>query len=252
MKIYKHVAFGSLIIGIVLCIVGFTMNGINELPNDIQKISKHINVKSYGKEKNISMEMAVDEGCNLSLELSAIKGNIKYYDGKTIKVVANHINSDYEFKYDNMKTNISFDGVSNKKQTGDITLYLPKNMKFNNVDLDFDATSIKMEALQCNQLDIESDTSKVTIKHLEVNGKTSIDNDMGNLELNYLNTTNLEIENDMGNVEVVMAESRNQYHVDKDGSLSKIHISDVDEVIGNKNIDIDTDLGNVTIHFEGE
>ena len=28
--------------------------------------------------------------------------------------------------------------------------------------------------------------------------------------------------------------------------------SKTDKVIGNKNITIDTDLGNVTIHFEGE
>ena len=30
------------------------------------------------------------------------------------------------------------------------------------------------------------------------------------------------------------------------------HVSDASQVIGNKNIDIDTDMGNVTIHFKGE
>ena len=44
----------------------------------------------------------------------------------------------------------------------------------------------------------------------------------------------------------------NKVYVDKDGNMSSIHVSKTDEVVGNKNITIDTDLGNVSIHFEGE
>ena len=36
MKVYKSIAFASLIIGIVLCVVGFFMNGISELPDEAQ------------------------------------------------------------------------------------------------------------------------------------------------------------------------------------------------------------------------
>lgn len=252
MKIYKHIALASLIIGIVLCIVGFFMNGLGELPDEAQKLSKYITIRSYGKARNVSTELSVDNDCNLSLELSAVNGTIKYYDGEVIKVKADNVDSDYDFKYDGMKANVSFDGVNNKKQAGNVTLYLPRNIRFNNVSLDFDASNITIEALQCNKFDLESNASKVTIKHLQVNEKTSIDNDMGDLRLKYLNTNSFDIENDMGNVEVKMAETRNQYHVDKDGNMSSIHVSKVDEVIGDKNITIDTDLGNVTIHFEGE
>ena len=56
----------------------------------------------------------------------------------------------------------------------------------------------------------------------------------------------------MGNVSLVMTDTRDQYKVTKDGSMSSIHISNASQVIGNKNIDIDTDMGNVTIHFKGE
>ena len=151
-----------------------------------------------------------------------------------------------------MKAIISFDGVNNKKQAGNVTIYLPKDIRFNNTSLDFDASNITIEALKCNKLDLESDASKVTVKHLQVDEKTSIDNDMGDLRLNYLNTNSFDIENDMGNVKATMAESRNQYHVDKDGNLSSINVGETDEVVGDKKISIDTDLGNVTIHFEGE
>ena len=34
--------------------------------------------------------------------------------------------------------------------------------------------------------------------------------------------------------------------------LSPNYLNDLIDVIGNKNIDIDTDMGNVTIHFKGE
>ena len=252
MKVYKHIALVSLIIGIVLCIVGFFMNGISELPNEAQKLSRYVTIRSYGKARNISTELSVDNNCDLDLELSATNGVIKYYDGEVIKVKADNVDSDYDFKYDGMKAIISFDGVNNKKQAGNVTIYLPKNIRFNNTSLDFDASNITIEALKCNKLDLESDASKVTIKHLQVDEKTSIDNDMGDLRLNYLNTNSFDIENDMGNVKATMAEARNQYHVDKDGNLSSINVSKTDEVVGNKKISIDTDLGNVTIHFEGE
>lgn len=252
MKVYKHIALASLVIGIVLCIVGFFMNGLGELPNEAQKLSKYVTIRSYGKARNVSTELSIDNNCDLSLELSAVNGTIKYYDGAVIKVEADNVDSDYEFKYDGRKADISFDGVNNKKQAGNVKLYLPRNIRFNDVSLDFDATNITMEALQCAQLDLESDASKVTIKRLQVDGKTSVANDMGDLRLNYLNTNSFDIENDMGNVEATMAGARNQYHVDKDGNMSSIHVSKTDEVVGNKNITIDTDLGNVSIHFEGE
>ena len=77
-------------------------------------------------------------------------------------------------------------------------------------------------------------------------------NKNGDLEISNLDTYNLDLENDMGNVSLVMADTRDQYKVTKDGSMSSVHVSDASQVIGNKNIDIDTDMGNVTIHFKGE
>ena len=100
MKVYKHIALVSLIIGIVLCIVGFFMNGISELPSDVQKMSKYVTVRSYGKARNVSTELSVDNNCDLDLELSATNGIIKYYDGEVIKVKADNVDSDYDFKYD--------------------------------------------------------------------------------------------------------------------------------------------------------
>lgn len=146
----------------------------------------------------------------------------------------------------------SFTGVTHKKETSKLTLYIPRNIQFNHIDLDIDASKVTIEDLQCNQLEMESDTSKVTIKHLLVKENADISNDMGDLEISNLDTYNLDLENDMGNVSLVMADTRDQYKVTKDGSMSSVHVSDASQVIGNKNIDIDTDMGNVTIHFKGE
>ena len=88
---------------------------------------------------------------------------------------------------------------------------------------------------------MESDTSKVTIKHLLVKENADISNDMGDLEISNLDTYNLDLENDMGNVSLVMADTRDQYKVTKDGSMSSVHVSDASQVIGN-----------VTINFKGE
>lgn len=252
MKIYKCIALVTLILGLALCVGGVLMNGLDQLPGEAQKVTNYVKFKSFGKAKDVNLELGVDAHCNLDLELSALNGKIVYYDGNTIKVEGSHVNKDYDFKYNGQVADISFTGVTHKKETSNLTLYIPRNIQFNHIDLDIDASKITIEDLQCNQLEMESDTSKVTIKHLLVKGNTDISNDMGNLEISNLDTYNLDLENDMGNVSLVMTDTRDQYKVTKDGSMSSIHISDASQVIGNKNIDIDTDMGNVTIHFNGE
>ena len=238
MKIYKCIALVTLILGLALCVGGVLMNGLDQLPDEAQKVTNYVKFKSFGKAKDVNLELGVDAHCNLDLELSALNGKIVYYDGNTIKVEGNHVNKDYDFKYNGQVADISFTGVTHKKETSNLTLYIPRNIQFNHIDLDIDASKITIEDLQCNQLEMESDTSKVTIKNLLVKGNTDI--------------SNLDLENDMGNMSLTMTDTRDQYRVTKDGSMSSIHISDASQVIGNKNIDIDTDMGNVTIHFKGE
>lgn len=252
MKIYKRIALVTLVLGLALCIGGFVMNGLDELPGEAQKVSKYAKLISFGKAKDVNEELAVDNNCNLNLELSALNGKIVYYDGNTIKVEGSQVNKNYKFKYNGQEADISFKGVTPKKETSRLTLYIPRNFQFNHVDLEIDASKVTIEALQSNQLEMESDTSKVTIKHLLVNGNADISNDMGDLEISYLDTYNLDLENDMGNITLIMADSRDQYRVNKDGNMSSIHISDINQIVGNKNIDVDTDMGNVTIHFKGE
>ena len=228
MKIYKCIALVTLILGLALCVGGVLMNGLDQLPGEAQKVTNYVKFKSFGKAKDV------------------------YYDGNTIKVEGSHVNKDYDFKYNGQVADISFTGVTHKKETSKLTLYIPRNIQFNHIDLDIDASKVTIEDLQCNQLEMESDTSKVTIKHLLVKENADISNDMGDLEISNLDTYNLDLENDMGNVSLVMADTRDQYKVTKDGSMSSVHVSDASQVIGNKNIDIDTDMGNVTIHFKGE
>ena len=52
----------------------------------MELVSKYVTIRSFGKARNVSMEMRVDDSCDLSLELSAVNGTIKYYDGEVIKV----------------------------------------------------------------------------------------------------------------------------------------------------------------------
>ena len=243
MKIYKCIALVTLILGLALCVGGVLMNGLDQLPGEAQKVTNYVKFKSFGKAKDVNLELGVDAHCNLDLELSALNGKIVYYDGNTIKVEGSHVNKDYDFKYNGQVADISFTGVTRKKETSNLTLYIPRNIQFNHIDLDIDDSKITIEDLQCNQLEMESDTSKVTIKNLLVKGNTDISNE---------DTYNLDLENDMGNMSLTMTDTRDQYRVTKDGSMSSIHISDASQVIGNKNIDIDTDMGNVTIHFKGE
>ena len=97
MKIYKCIALVTLILGLALCVGGVLMNGLDQLPDEAQKVTNYVKFKSFGKAKDVNLELGVDAHCNLDLELSALNGKIVYYDGNTIKVEGNHVNKDYDF-----------------------------------------------------------------------------------------------------------------------------------------------------------
>ena len=85
MKIYKCIALVTLILGLALCVGGVLMNGLDQLPDGAQKVTNYVKFKSFGKAKDVNLELGVDAHCNLDLELSALNGKIVYYDGNTIK-----------------------------------------------------------------------------------------------------------------------------------------------------------------------
>ena len=93
MKIYKCIALVTLILGLALCVGGVLMNGLDQLPDEAQKVTNYVKFKSFGKAKDVNLELGVDAHCNLDLELSALNGKIVYYDGNTIKVEGNHVNT---------------------------------------------------------------------------------------------------------------------------------------------------------------
>ena len=108
MKIYKCIALVTLILGLALCVGGVLMNGLDQLPGEAQKVTNYVKFKSFGKAKDVNLELGVDAHCNLDLELSALNGKIVYYDGNTIKVEGSHVNKDYDFKYNGQVADISF------------------------------------------------------------------------------------------------------------------------------------------------
>ena len=145
MKIYKCIALVTLILGLALCVGGVLMSGLDQLPDEAQKVTNYVKFKSFGKAKDVNLELGVDVHCNLDLELSALNGKIVYYDGNTIKVEGNHVNKDYDFKYNGQVADISFTGVTHKKETSNLTLYIPRNIQFNHIDLDIDVKKLCFE-----------------------------------------------------------------------------------------------------------
>ena len=143
MKIYKCIALVTLILGLALCVGGVLMNGLDQLPDEAQKVTNYVKFKSFGKAKDVNLELGVDAHCNLDLELSALNGKIVYYDGNTIKVEGSHVNKDYDFKYNikglKLEDNVVTYGCDMKYSPIDsITLnaqYFGKNLKSHTINL---------------------------------------------------------------------------------------------------------------------
>lgn len=51
MKIYKCIALVTLILGLALCVGGVLMNGLDQLPDEAQKVTNYVNLNLLVKQK---------------------------------------------------------------------------------------------------------------------------------------------------------------------------------------------------------
>ena len=279
-KIFWTVIISLTGVGIVFCIIalcfGVTFSQFEKAyPNGIGIIRK--NYVSFDDDwddddelddtENVVSEEAFSGVENLKLDIGASEVRIKtgtddkiHVDDsrmKTENAVQKTLSDDGKTLEITTKMRSSFKNVRNVK--GTLVIYLPKDYKFDQVDMEYGAATAEIDGLNAKSLKIESGASGCTIKNADIE---ELDVETGAGSLDFYGTVEKEVDIDCGagRVTLNLEGKVEDYNYELDSSAGSVEIGeDIDlgglsteKSIDNgskRTIEISNRAGSVEIRF---
>ena len=279
-KIFWTVIISLTGVGIVFCIIalcfGVTFSQFEKAyPNGIGIIRK--NYVSFDDDwddddelddtENVVSEEAFSGVENLKLDIGASEVRIEtgtddkiHVDDsrmKTENAVQKTLSDDGKTLEITTKMRSSFKNVRNVK--GTLVIYLPKDYKFDQVDMEYGAATAEIDGLNAKSLKIESGASGCTIKNADIE---ELDVETGAGSLDFYGTVEKEVDIDCGagRVTLNLEGKVEDYNYELDSSAGSIQIGDDQEYGGlsaeksidngsKRTIEISNGAGSVEIRF---
>ena len=278
-KIFWTVIISLTGIGIVFCIIalcfGVTFSQFEKAyPNGIGIIRK--NYVSFDDDwdddelddtENVVSEETFSNIENLKLDIDASEVRIKtgtddkiHVDDsrmKTENAVQKTLSDDGKTLEITTKMRSSFKNVRNVK--GTLVIYLPKDYKFGQVDMEYGAATAEIDGINAKSLKIESGASGCTIKNADIE---ELDVETGAGSLDFYGTVEKEVDIDCGagRVTLNLEGKVEDYNYELDSSAGSVEIGeDIDlgglgteKSIDNgskRTIEISNGAGSVEIRF---
>lgn len=225
-------------IGVVLCCVGVGLGATLESLEavDIHGNSENMDESASAEYNNVS---------RLELDVSAGEVHIMLYDGDVIRTEQEGINS-YECRQDGRSLIIRakkkrFPFYLMGHNVGVLNIYLPREMKFDEADIDIGAGQVQIAYLNADSMDIDVGA--------------------GELLADYLVTRDLDIDVGAGSAEVCMPGRREDYHCVLSYGIGEIVLDgESSGGLGGKStlsgttgrqIEIDVGVGSAVLDFDG-
>ena len=278
-KIFWTVIISLTGVGVVFCIIalcfGVTFSQFEKTyPNGIGIIRK--NYVSFDDDwdddelddtENVVSEEVFSGVENLKLDIGASEVRIKtgtddkiHVDDsrmKTENAVQKTLSDDGKTLEITTKMRSSFKNVRNVK--GTLVIYLPKDYKFDQVDMEYGAATADIDGLNAKSLKIESGASGCTIKNADIE---ELDVETGAGSLDFYGTVEKEVDIDCGagRVTLNLEGKVEDYNYELDSSAGSVEIGeDIDlgglsteKSIDNgskRTIEISNGAGSVEIRF---
>ena len=163
--------------------------------------------------ENVVSEEAFSGVENLKLDIGASEVQIKtgtddkiHVDDsrmKTENVVQKRLSDDRKTLEITTKKRSSFDFKNVRNVKGTLVIYLPRDYKFDQVDMEYGAVTAEIDGLNAKSLKIESGASGCTIKNADI--EVDIDCGAGSVTLNLegkVEDYNYELDSSAGSVEI--------------------------------------------------
>lgn len=278
-KIFWTVIISLTGVGVVFCIIalcfGVTFSQFEKAyPNGIDIIRK--NYVSFDDDwddddlddtENVVSEEVFSGVENLKLDIGASEVRIKtgkddkiHVDDsrmKTENAVQKTLSDDGKTLEITTKMRSSFKNVRNVK--GTLVIYLPKDYKFDQVDMEYGAATADIDGLNAKSLKIESGASGCTIKNADIE---ELDVETGAGSLDFYGTVEKEVDIDCGagRVTLNLEGKVEDYNYELDSSAGSVEIGEDIDIGGlsteksidngsKRTIEISNGAGSVEIRF---
>ena len=175
--IIYEIIFG--IITLVTSIVGIEEYSSNveeistkKIPTNISKLDIDISVSNLKIEKSNKFEISANDNIKATR-----KNNTLYIEEKSKKIL-------------------------NRRKENDVTLFIPNNYVFENIELDTKAGKLEIDTLNVNNLELDLGAGNVEIDTLNVIDKAKINTGAGNFIVNHGIINNLDLNMGLGNINI--------------------------------------------------
>lgn len=219
--------------------------------------------------ENVVSEETFSNVENLKLDIGASEVQIKtgtdnkiHVDDsrmKTENVVQKRLSDDSKTLEITTKMRSSFDFKNVRNVKGTLVIYLPRDYKFDQVDMEYGAVTAEIDGLNAKSLKIESGASGCTIKNADIE---ELDVETGAGSLDFYGTVEKEVDIDCGagSVTLNLEGKVEDYNYELDSSVGSIEIGeDIDlgglsteKSIDNgskRTVEISNGAGSVEIRF---
>ncbi len=215
---YAAIAFGIyLSITIVFVLLGIANGFVRNSKQSVTEIIENIDESHL---KDISQEYTDIE--NLEIDLENIEFTIK--KGENLKIEGTNIPDKIEIKQDGNILKINDDKVSSNFYTVNnaLTIYIPENQKFNNIDIEVNSVLANMETLNAVNLKLEMHNNYCKIDELFAE--------------------NLEMNNEYGKIEILRSEVKT-FNFDSESGIEDIHM----KIAEKAEVDLESSNTNMTL-----
>ena len=244
MKKSKYFILGCLLMALILLISGTILGGFSQLKS------------TYFDSINISNNNEYEfTGINdLEIEVDASKVIIQEYDGSIIKVSNN---SATKIINEN-NTLIIEDNFNIFNLNKKITIYIPINYQFNNVDINIDASDFEAENIYATDIEVSIDAGNFGAKKI-TSTNLNVEVDAGKATIDLLDCQNSYFDCDVGDIEAMMVGNEVDYSYDVSCDLGSVRIGnyktdglsdDYSFSGGMKKISVNCDASDIDIKME--
>ena len=196
---YAAIAFGIyLSITIVFVLLGIANGFVKSSKQSVTEIVENIDESHL---KDISQEYT--DIANLEIDLENIEFTIK--KGENLKIEGTNISDKIEIKQDGNILKINDDKVSSNFYTinNALTIYIPENQKFDNIDIEVNSVLANMEILNATNLKLEMHNNYCKIDELFADN-LEMNNEYGNIEISKSEVKTFKFDSESGTEDIHM------------------------------------------------
>ena len=280
----KIIKYGAIAFGIYLCIIIITaiisvITGLVGITWGIEAIQNHVAVDNRGEENQTliaenSYEFTDIEKWNIDLNICKL--TIK--TGEKLKVettnvsdkfYCNQIGKELKIKDDKLNTNLF-----NSELTPEVTIYLPENQEFKEVELDVSINDCEIEKINAKEISIKTGGGKCVIKDLKsedldletgagesivekaIANKLDLESGIGKTQVTLEVLDVADIDSGVGSLEVNLLGNKENYMIEPSVGLGSLTIdnerAENNKIVGNGNrkIEINAGIGELIVNFK--